>query len=268
MSRRDEFKSESKNPCTRFLEWKSDNKNFSYYDKDKKENIPISLPFTFLVLKEMHTVKGWHDGSESAIYANEVEKIGKDKLTVKSFKGGLIATGVYKDIKEVISGQGAHYSKSIYCMDMEGNIINIQLKGSCVQSWGDFTQKSRVRLSDEWVTVNEVEEKQKGKVKYTVPIFSYLKSISKEEDNKSEEAYSSLEEYFGEYLSEKVIEEDSKKDESTKEKPVLYADSETFSKILKKIELDPSISLETISQHYEISEGAIKKLDSVMELPF
>lgn len=206
MSRKDEFKSVSSNPATKSLEWKSDLKAFSYYDKEKGENVAVPLPFKFLVLKELHTVKGWHDKSQSGIYANEVEWIGKDPLTVKAFKGGVIAKGIYKEIKEVITAQGSHYSRSIYCMLSNGDIANIQLKGSSVQAWGDFTLKSRARLSDEWVGVEAAEEMKKGKVDYSVPVFKYHQPISKEDDVKAEDNYKTLKDYFEGYLSDKVVE--------------------------------------------------------------
>ena len=206
MSRKDEFKSVSSNPATKALEWKSDLKAFSFYDKEKGANVTVPLPFKFLVLKELHTVKGWHDKSQSGIYANEVEWIGKDPLTVKAFKGGVIAKGIYKEIKEVITAQGSHYSRSIYCMLSNGDIANIQLKGSSVQAWGDFTLKSRARLSDEWVGVEAAEEMKKGKVDYSVPVFKYHQPISKEDDVKAEDNYKTLKDYFEGYLSDKVAE--------------------------------------------------------------
>lgn len=66
----------SSNPARKFLEWKSDDKCFSYYDKEKKENVKVELPLTFVILEHYHTVKGWNDKSESGIYANEVFGIG------------------------------------------------------------------------------------------------------------------------------------------------------------------------------------------------
>lgn len=267
MSRRDEFKQVSKNPSKKFLEWKSDNKNFSYYDKDKGANVTVGLPFKFLVLKEMHTVKGWHDASESGIYANEVENIGKDKITVKAFKGGVIASGIYKDIKEVVSSQGANYSKSIYCMDDSGSIINIQFKGACVQAWGDFTQKGRVRLSDEWVIIEAAEDKKKGKVNYSVPIFKYESPISKEDDNKADASYSQLKEYFSEYLND-TPEVESHPKENEQEKQILNLNTPLFDKIKSRIESDPSLSIDAIAAHYNMSEEVREELMSILDLPF
>jgi hypothetical protein len=101
MSRKSEFTSSYEKPATMYLEWSSNDKCFKYWNNDDKENVLVQLPFTFLVLKEMHTVKGWHDKSQSGIYANEVKNISSEVIEVKSFKGGLLAKGIYKEIKEI-----------------------------------------------------------------------------------------------------------------------------------------------------------------------
>lgn len=207
MSRKDEFKTTSKNPSTKFIEWKSDLKCFSYYDRDEKENISIELPFKFLTLMEFATVKGWNDKSQSAIYSNEVKFIGTEEIEVKSFKGGLITKGLYKDVKEQIKNAGGHYSKSIYAMLEDGSIVNIQLKGSGVQKWSEFTQKSRSRLADEWINVYDAEDLKKGRIDYSVPLFKYDGSLGDESDKLADGAYDELKEYIEGYLKKEVVED-------------------------------------------------------------
>jgi len=55
------FTSPATNPATKFLSWKSNEKLFSYYDKETQSNIEVKLPFKFLVLEELASVKGWSD---------------------------------------------------------------------------------------------------------------------------------------------------------------------------------------------------------------
>jgi hypothetical protein len=209
-NRRQAFAQPQSNPSTRFIEWKSNDKCFAYYDKEAKENKTIPLPFTFLVLDELHTIKGWNDASSSQIYSNEVKFISKEPLTVKPFKGNEIAKGLYKDIKEKIVASGGHYTKSIYVMLEDGAIANIQLKGSAVQKWGDFTQKSRDRLPEEWIQVKTALDGKKGAVKFWTPEFTFLKSLNEDEDNLADEAFNTLETYLKTYLvkAEPAIQED------------------------------------------------------------
>ena len=214
-NRRSAFATPQSNPATKFIEWKSNDKCFNYYDKEAQKNVEIPLPFKFLVLDELHTIKGWNDASSSNIYSNEVKFISKEVMTVKPFKGNEIAKGYYKDIKDKVVAAGGHYTKSIYVMLDDGSLANISLKGSGVQKWGDFTQKTRNRLADEWVTVAKAEDGKKGAVKFSTPSFSFANSISDEEANMADEAFNILESYLKTYLAKAepaIVEEDESDD--------------------------------------------------------
>jgi len=194
------FQAPLSNPAKRFLEWKSNDKCFSYYDKEKKENVSVALPFKFLVLDQLHTVSGWNDATSSGIFSNEVKFISKQVMTVKPFKGNEIAKGLYADIKEKVKNAGGHYVKSIYIMLEDGTLANIQLKGSAVQQWGEFTNKSLSRLPEEWVVVDKAVDGKKGAVKYTTPGFTFGGSLSDEQANQADLVFDELETYLKAYL--------------------------------------------------------------------
>lgn len=160
------------NPAKKFLEWRSNEKCFSYYDKDKKENVMVELPLQFVILEHYHTVKGWNDESESGIFSNEVWSIGTEEMNVRSFKGGNIAKGIYKDVRERIRGAGGHYARSIYAVTPDLEIINISLKGSGVASYSSFINDfGDHNFTKNWIKVTGAKEEKKGSVKYSTPIF-------------------------------------------------------------------------------------------------
>jgi len=201
MSRKDEFKSVSSNPATKFLEWDSNTGSFKYYDKEAGQNKFVKSPFKFVVLKELHTIKGWHGTSESGIYSNEVAGL-SEMLDVKSFKGGFIACGLYKDIKDKL--QGGTYHKSLYVMLGDGSLANISMKGAVVAKWGDFTQKCKSRLPDEWVAVTGHNDEKNGAVKYTTPKFEWKSSLTESEGDMADKAYDIVKEYMTGYLNKKA----------------------------------------------------------------
>ena len=191
----------SQNPAKKFLSWKSDDKCFSYYDKQKEQNVKVELPLNIVILEHYHTVKGWHDKSESGIYSNEVFAIGSDELEVKAFKGGLIAKGLYKEIKGQIKDAGAHYSRSIYAVTNDLEIINISLKGSGVSAYSDFIQDFGDNNFDKhWVKISGAKELKKGKVTYSVPVFE--KGAKIKDKSKLMPFAEELQEYMLEYLNE------------------------------------------------------------------
>jgi hypothetical protein len=198
MSKRlDEVKSGgSKSPASKFIEWKSNDRVFSYYDRDKKENVAIPLPFKFVFLKEMVTIKGWHDASESGIFSNEVKFTSKEELDVKSFKGGSIAKGLYKDIKQKVVEAGGRYHKSVYVMLADGTLANLSFKGSVVKAWGDFSEKCKNRLPLEWITIKDVTEGKKGSIKYTTPNFWFSGTTSNNDSECLDVLFDELEAHF------------------------------------------------------------------------
>lgn len=204
MSRQAEFQTTSSNPTKKYLEWKSDDKCFSYYDKETKQNVKVELPFKFLTLMEFHTIKGWNDKNQSGVYSNEVKSIANDELNVRLFKGNQSVKGVYKEIKDTIIAMGGHYTKSIYIMLEDGSIANVNIKGSSVQAWGDFTQKTRSRLSDEWIEVANAIELKKGKVNYSIPEFKFATSLNDSQCNLADNAYNQLKSYIDGYLAKQI----------------------------------------------------------------
>lgn len=230
-NRRSAFATPQSNPATKFIEWKSNDKCFSYFDKSiaeslkgssdeeikEKANIKIKLPFKFLVLDEMAFVKGFSDSLRGTIISNEVKFISKEPLTVKCYhknvKGEKTSTeiikGIYKEIKEKVNSAGAKYHKSIYVMLEDGSLANIYLKGASVQKWGEFTQRTKSRLPEEWVIVKTAKDGKKGAVKFSIPEFAFERSLSDAENEQADACFDVLEAYLKAYLvkSEPVIEE-------------------------------------------------------------
>jgi hypothetical protein len=208
MSRLERPTPKSSNPAKKFLEWKSEKECFSYYDREKSENIDVNLPIKFLFIEHYHTVKGWHDASESKIYSNEVYSIGSKELTVKSYKGGELAKGLYKNIKDKIKSFGGRYYRSIYVMLDDGELINIQLKGAAVKDYSDFYQEKNHLLDNQWIVIKDVKKEKKGRIEYTVPVFSLGDTITRAEDKKAMEVSRLMQNYVDSYNAKNIEVED------------------------------------------------------------
>jgi len=206
-NRKQAFAQPMTNPSTRFMEWKSNDKSFSFYSKADEKELHQTLPFKFLLLDELHTIGGWNDSSESRIFANEVKFIGKQEITVKAFKGGVLAKGLYSAIKDQAKNAGGHYLKSIYIMLEDNSLANIKLKGSAVKEWGDFTQANRAALSGQWIEVNGAVEAKKGSIKYSTPEFTLGKILTPNEESDADACFDVLEAYLKAYLVKDDTEE-------------------------------------------------------------
>ena len=160
-----------KNPATKFVEWNGGDGKFYYYDKEAKEKVDMPKKFQIVGLDELATIKGYDEKASSGVYSNEVKNTTQEELTVKNFKGDLLAKGLYQAIKGNLSG--GKYTKSIYAtlLGKGGSVelINLSIKGSALSPWID----AKINISGGFVITCGVnpEEKKKGRTVYFEPSF-------------------------------------------------------------------------------------------------
>jgi len=203
-----------KNPSTRWFEWAggSDGGHLRWYSKDAEKQEKVECPFTFLLLDELATIKGWHEPSESGIFANEVRDTRQDALVVRSFKGGELASGIYTQIRDRVIALGGHYSASLYIAYKDGEelkIGNLQLKGAASSAWMEFKRaagskkdasgKSVRAYFVDAVVIAGYEQAKKGGTVYRVPKFS-LKAVSEETNAQALGLDAELQSFLSEYL--------------------------------------------------------------------
>jgi len=186
-------------PVKKFLEWKSNLKTFTFYDKEKGEDVEVALPFKFLFLQHYAKIDGYNEATNGGIGSNEVYNTTTETLTVFAFKGGIIAEGLYQDIKTKVEAAGGKYHRSIYVMLEDGSVSNISVRGSAVSEWSKFMDLNKNLVDNQWITVAKAMPMKKGSVSYTVPVFSIGDNITKAEVVKADEAANLI----GSYLTSK-----------------------------------------------------------------
>jgi hypothetical protein len=188
------------NPARRFFKWSGSTGKVVYYDKEKKEEIVVKLPFTFLVLDQLATITGFAEQDSSSYWSNEVRNIGKDELNIRTSKGTKYV-GLYKSSQGLPQvPQGARYAKSIYIAyeeDGELHLGNFKAVGAALTAWIEFGN-SYVVMNGK-VAITGSEEAKKGATKYFVPVFAWDHSTS-EEDEKAVSLDKELQVYLSQYL--------------------------------------------------------------------
>jgi len=178
MSRSNPHENGTPNPATRWFEWNGEHGTVRYYDKEKKENVEVGSDFTFILLDRLGTVGGWHDPSQSAIYANEVKDTRQDVLIVKAFKGGVLAEGLYKDIKDRVNSAGGQFVANCYIAFKNGGdklaIGSMKFKGAALGAWMDFEKEHRADLYTKAIRIHGFTEGKKGRVVFRVPTLSVV----------------------------------------------------------------------------------------------
>jgi hypothetical protein len=190
------------NPTTKFLEWKSSKKCFQYYNKEKKENIEVKLPISFIPIKNVSSVTGYSDQLNSGIWSNEVEQTGKESLTIFAAKYSkaedkkkscVIAQGFYKDIKGDINSQGGKFTAVLYSI-LNKELIKFEFSGCSLSAW--IEQGQALSQSPNLLSVETFEEKKKGSNKYFVPVFTSGKKLDEKQYAEAVIAGDSVGSYF------------------------------------------------------------------------
>lgn len=184
---------DSPNPCTRWHEWDGSNGAVRYYDKSAPNpdpaakrktgvNVVLKLPFYFILLDELTVIKGWHEPSQSGISSNEVRDCRENNLVVKAFKGGLLANGLYNQIKDRVKACGGYFTSNLYLAtpgaDRKLHLTSIQFAGAALNAWVDFKKENREALSGrgdvKGVKITGYKEGKKGKIIFRTPVFELM----------------------------------------------------------------------------------------------
>jgi hypothetical protein len=190
------------NPAVRWFEWNGEHGTVRYYDKDAKQNVDVPLPFTFLLLDELGSVRGWDDTSGSGIYSNEVRDTRTDILVVKAFKGGTLAEGLYRDIKDKMHTRGGKFVAGCYIAFKQGAdlaIGSLRLSGAALGSWMEFRKLHRGDIYNAAVNITGFTEGKKGRIVFRMPTFS-VKDVSADTQNIAIALDAQLQTWLDEYL--------------------------------------------------------------------
>ena len=211
---------------TKYITWKSSKKCFEYYDKEKKENIDLKLPLSFIPLKNVSSITGFSTENNSGIWSNEVENM-KQELTVFSSKYSktedknkpfVIAQGLYKDLKGDLNSKGGKFTSILYAL-LDGEIVRFGFSKASLGEWIDKGQA--LSKSPNYLGVLKIEERKQGSNKYNVPIFEKGDKLNSKDYEKAVEAGSIVDKYFSEmkeYENQyKEVKEPSEVEETAKD---------------------------------------------------
>jgi hypothetical protein len=198
MSRSNSEQGES--PASKKFEWKSEVGTFGFYNREKKEVESIPFPFRFMILDKLSTIKGFSKADKSGFWSNDVRDTRNQKLTVRT-TAGIIAEGLYQDIKDKINAKGAKYATQLYIAYFEDKVLTIgtlTLVGAANSAFIDFSKDNNIYKGA--IAVSEFKEEKNGSNEYNVPIFKKVE-VSEESENKSIELDKKVQIYLTQYFA-------------------------------------------------------------------
>jgi hypothetical protein len=213
----------SQNPAEMFIQWSGSDNQFSYYDKEKQQDVVLECPLYFIRLDELTAIKGWSD-KLGGMWSNEIRK--HDEILIVKTKNGVFISGKWSEIKEKIENAGGKYTKSIYAALIIPNdkksvptlkLVNFQINGS------GFGKLFDCKINDDGAVIkveNNGKQQKKGSVSYFSPIYT---KMMKRSDilNLAKNLDKQLQEYLDAYFTKTI-------DKLTVEKPTLEEESDIF----------------------------------------
>lgn len=194
----------AKNPATRFFQWGGGAGEISYYDKEKEESIVVPFPFTFLVLDELNGITGFSEKDRSGIWSNDVRDMRKEVLIARS-KGGILAQGLYAQIKDSVKAAGGKYTKQVYIAykDESGELVigHLKVAGAALTAWIELTKKLDVYKAA--VVITGAKKAKKGATTYYIPEFEG-QNVGKDTEQAANSLDRELQAFLTTYLSKRV----------------------------------------------------------------
>lgn len=192
------------NPAERFFEWEGSNGLVRYYDKELKKNIEIGDEFTFILLDELATIKGWNDESDSGIYSNEIRDTRAEPLVVKAFKAKQpIAEGLYTAIRDRIVAAGGSFTANLYIAfreDKKLRLGSLTIKGVAMNAWVDFRKANSKAAYEKAIQIKGSTAGKKGKIEYKKPNF-FIRDLNQQTDEEAKAIDKTLQEYLTGYFA-------------------------------------------------------------------
>jgi hypothetical protein len=180
-----------------------------YYDKTEKKYVELPADLTFILLDRLGSIRGWHEKSQSIIYSNEVRDTRQEPFVVKSFKGGLLAEGIYAGIKDRVNAHGGDFTLNCYLAykNAEGQLVlgSIQFKGAALRAWMDFEKASGADLYKKAVRIKGSKDGKKGAVEFKTPCF-FLVDCAEDTNKQAVAIDVELQAYLKGYFSRPKVE--------------------------------------------------------------
>lgn len=193
------------NPSQKFFEWDGVNGQFEFFDKTQKTEtvkgvkVSVPLPFKFLVLDKLSTIKGYNKDEKSGYWSNEVRDIKTEVMIVRT-KKGIAGKGTYAKVIDTKDCRGAKYCQSVYIAYKDGDkmvICNLGLTGAAVSSWIEFCKGNKIMEGA--IAVESATDEVNGATKYKKPVFKKIPS-TKESEDKAKELDIELQKYLNIYF--------------------------------------------------------------------
>lgn len=195
-----------KNPSEFFLNWKSKEKKFVYYDKKNEKDVSMPFPLEFIPLFKCVSIRGYNHKKTKTYISNEIKDLNTDYLVVNSYNNVTKErkkewAGYYAEIKENLD-QNCKFTVSLYAAIKRKKggmaLVNFQLNGAGLHHWFDFERENNIWKGS--IKVSKMTQEKNGDVDYNAPVYE-IAPISKEDDIEAARLQKVITAHLNEYFA-------------------------------------------------------------------
>ena len=204
----------STHPSVEWAKWYSDDECFKYWDKDKAENVAITLPDEIVVVAEWNSIWGYVQALNTWVRSNEVFNF-NDPFVVRKNDWTLWLQGTWNEIKEQVKWAKAKLQKHIHYTTPDSlELKTLIISWAALTAWIDSLQKDKIaNPTTNRLRLKEVKKWKIGKIEYTYPVFENWAALDQSDKNLQKAMWAWLQKHYEETKWEIAKEAEKKDDE-------------------------------------------------------
>ncbi len=205
----------STHPSVEWAKWYSDDECFKYWDKDKAENVAITLPDEIVVVAEWNSIWGYVQALNTWVRSNEVFSF-NDPFVVRKNDGSIWLQGTWNEIKEQVKGAKAKLQKHVHYTTADSlELKTLIISWAALTAWIDSLQKDKIaNPTTHKLKLKEIKKWKIWKIEYTYPVFENASPLDQNDKNLQKAMGAQLQKHYEETKWD-VAEELKKKEDDT-----------------------------------------------------
>lgn len=189
----------STHPSVEWAKWYSDDECFKYWDKEKAENVSITLPDEIVIVAEWNSIWGYVQALNTWVRSNEVFSF-NDPFVVRKNDGSLWVQGTWSEIKEQVKGAKAKLQKHIHYTTADSlELKTLIISWAALTAWIDSLQKDKIaNPTTHKLKLKEIKKWKIWKIEYTYPVFENASLLDQNDKNLQKAMGAQLQKHYEE----------------------------------------------------------------------
>lgn len=189
----------STHPSVEWAKWYSDDECFKYWDKEKAENVAITLPDEIVVVAEWNSIWGYVQALNTWVRSNEVFNF-NDPFVVRKNDGSLWLQGTWNEIKEQVKGAKAKLQKHVHYTTADSlELKTLIISWAALTAWIDSLQKDKIaNPTTHKLKLKEIKKWKIWKIEYTYPVFENASPLDQNDKNLQKAMGAQLQKHYEE----------------------------------------------------------------------